>query len=67
VNGVLYEIEVPSRRTPGMTYDVRLLTDGSWECSCPGFRYQARDDGLCAHIDDVMVMAAGIRFLAEIM
>lgn len=67
VNGVLYEIEVPSKSRPGLSYDVRQLADGSWECSCPGFRYQAREDGLCTHLDDVLVMAAGILFLAEIL
>lgn len=67
VNGVLYEVEVPSRSKPGFTYDVRQLADGTWECKCPGFRYQARHDGLCAHVDDAMMMAAVIRFLAEIM
>lgn len=67
VNGVLLETEIPSRRKAGLSYDVRQLADGSWECSCPGFRYQARGDGLCAHIDEVLKMIAGIRFLAEIL
>lgn len=67
VNGVLWSIEVPSRSTPGLSYDVRQLDDGTLECSCPGFRYQARSDGLCKHIDEVVPMIAGIRFLAEIM
>lgn len=67
VDGVLYAIEVPSNSTAGMFYDVRQLADGTWECSCPGFRYQARADGLCAHLDGVLVMAAGIQFLAEIL
>jgi hypothetical protein len=67
VNGVLYAIEVPSRTKAGLTYDVRQLADGTWECSCPGFRYQARADGVCAHLDAVLPMAAGIQFLAEIM
>jgi len=50
-----------------MVYDVRQLADGTWECSCPCFRYQARADGLCPHLDVVLPMAAGIQFLAEIM
>lgn len=67
VDGVLYAIEVPSNSRAGMSYDVRQLADGSLDCSCPGFRYQARHDGLCAHTDVVMRMIAGVRFLAEIL
>jgi len=67
VNGVLFEVEVPSRSKAGVTYDVRQLADGTWECSCPGFRYQARADGLCAHIDEVLPMTEVIRFLAEVL
>ena len=34
-----------------VTYTVTRTPDGRWECDCPGFRYQARADGLCKHVD----------------
>lgn len=49
--GVVLEREVPSSSDPELTYFVRLHADGRWSCSCRGYRYTARDDGLCKHID----------------
>jgi hypothetical protein len=46
-----FEAEVPSARDPELIYRVSRLADGTWMCSCRGFRYQARSDGLCRHID----------------
>lgn len=48
-----FETRVASSGDPGFFYEVTLLSDGSWECdaACLGFRYAARDDGLCKHID----------------
>jgi hypothetical protein len=48
-----FEARVPSASDPGLFYTVTLLSDGTWECDCPGWRYAARDDGLCKHVDQV--------------
>jgi hypothetical protein len=51
--GPVLVAEVPSARSPGLAYRVSILADGSWACTCPGFGYQSRADGLCRHIDEV--------------
>lgn len=43
--------EVASASEPGVFHQVSRLPDGSWECDCRGYRYGARSDGLCRHID----------------
>lgn len=39
----------PSRG--GEPYLVTLYGDGSLTCTCKGFEYSARADGLCRHVD----------------
>lgn len=51
--GCVFEAEVASGREEGLSYTVRLYGDGRWECTCPGFRYGARADSLCRHVDQV--------------
>lgn len=53
VAGIVFETDIPSSREEDLSYRVRLAGDGSWECSCPGFRYGARADRLCKHVDTV--------------
>lgn len=36
---------------PDVVYTTTRYPDGRWEDDCPGFRYGARPDGLCKHID----------------
>jgi hypothetical protein len=50
---VVFEAGMPSAREPGLVYRVTLHADGTWQCSCPGFRYNSRLDGLCKNIDFV--------------
>jgi hypothetical protein len=61
------ETEVPSGSEAGLCHTVTRLPDGSLECSCAGFRYQARSDGLCRHIDDVNAAGQRTRCLAEVL
>jgi hypothetical protein len=61
------ETEVPSGSEPGLFHTVTRLPDGNLECSCAGFRYQARADGLCRHIDDVTAAGRQPRYLAEVL
>ena len=61
------EAEVPSGSEPGLCHLVTRLPDGTLECSCAGFRYQARSDGLCRHIDDVTAAGQRDRSLAEVL
>lgn len=43
--GILFEVEVVS--SDGQRYyHVRQRADGTWDCDCPGFRYQEH----CKHI-----------------
>ena len=52
--GPLPEVRVlvPSSRGAGV-YAVTRDENGFWACTCPGFAYRARDDGLCRHVDQV--------------
>ena len=50
---------VTSDTWPDVDYTVTRTPDGHWGCDCPGFRYGARADGLCKHVDRVQ------RWLAE--
>ncbi len=46
-----WEHSVPSSRYDDIVYRVSLLADGTWTCTCSGYRYGARADGQCRHID----------------
>jgi hypothetical protein len=48
---VLFAAEVPSAREKDLFYRVALFADGIWTCTCPGYRYEARADKRCRHID----------------
>lgn len=61
------ETEVLSGSEPGLCHTVTRAPDGSLECSCAGFRYQARADGLCRHIDEVTAARLRTRTLAEVL
>jgi hypothetical protein len=50
--GAVYVAESFSVRDPGLRYQVTLLADGTWTCSCPGFAYRQRKDGGCRNIDE---------------
>ena len=39
--------EVRSETTPGVTYIVREMPDGTWGCSCPAFAFKQQE---CKHI-----------------
>lgn len=47
----VFEGYVTSSRYSGTEYKVCLLADGTWTCTCNGYGYAARSDGLCKHID----------------
>jgi hypothetical protein len=49
--GADIEWHFPSARDPGTIHVVTLHADGSWSCTCPGFRYARRADTLCKNID----------------
>lgn len=48
---ILHSRKVPSRRGGGVFYTVMQRGDLTWSCTCPGFAFAARADGLCVHID----------------
>jgi hypothetical protein len=58
---------VPSASDPGTKYTVTRHGDGTWECSCPGFRYGSRADGLCRHVDQKRAECEYLLTLAAIM
>jgi hypothetical protein len=43
----------PSARDPGTTHFTSRYADGSLECSCRGYLFAQRPDGLCLHTDAV--------------
>lgn len=51
--GVTYTARVASSRNPAEFYDVRQMADGTWSCTCRGYEYGARWDGMCRHVDQV--------------
>lgn len=53
LGGEPYDWAVRSHRDPSVVWTVTLYPDGRWECECEGFRYHARADGLCRHIDEI--------------
>lgn len=48
---------VPSDSTLGEFYIVVKIERKGWGCNCRGFRFSAREDGACKHVD----IAAKIR------
>jgi hypothetical protein len=42
---------VPSARYDDIRYEVSLLADGTWSCTCKAFQHGSRLDRECRHID----------------
>lgn len=42
---------VPSSSTLGEFYIVVKVERKGWACNCRGFRFSAREDGACKHVD----------------
>ena len=61
-----WQWEVPSSRG-GASYLVAWRPDGSWSCTCRGFSYSARPDGLCRHVDLVREAQAVPLSLADLL
>lgn len=48
------EWHFPSASEPGTVHVATRHIDGSWDCTCRGFRCGRRMDGLCLHLDESM-------------
>jgi hypothetical protein len=63
----VFEMAVTSSRYPDVFYLVTLLADGTWSCTCQGYRYGARLDRLCRHVDQAQEKYERSRTLAGIL